>query len=258
MRTNYHTHTRRCLHAFGNEEDYIRSALAAGVSILGFSDHAPFPDQDYGYRMPYNELKEYFAAVDLLTNTYSSDIVIRKGLEIEYVPQYRSYYEELLWEHKLDYLLLGEHFFLNDAGCLINITQVQDSEVCLSYAKAIADAMKTGYFQIVAHPDIFAINYFAWDKNCDAATDIILDAAATTGTILEFNANGFRRGLHDYPDGNRYMYPHMNFWNRASDSGIRVIVGSDCHEACQVWDEWMVRSLQILDGIGITPIQVLD
>lgn len=258
MRTNYHTHTRRCLHAFGSEEDYIQSALAAGISILGFSDHAPFPDQDYGYRMPYSELKEYFAAVERLTSAYSSDIIIRKGLEIEYIPQYRSYYEKLLGEYKLDYLLLGEHFFLDDSGCFINITQIQDSQMCLSYAKAVADAMKTGYFQMVAHPDIFAMNYFSWDKNCDAATDIILDAAAATGTILEFNANGFRRGMHDYPDGNRYMYPHMNFWKKASDSGIRVIVGSDCHEPCQVWDECMERSLQILDGIGIMPIQVLN
>ena len=85
MRTNYHTHTKRCLHAFGTEEDYISAALNAGVSVLGFSDHAPFPDVDYGYRMPYSELGEYFAAVDRLREERADDIIIKKSLEIEYL-----------------------------------------------------------------------------------------------------------------------------------------------------------------------------
>ena len=30
MKTNYHTHTKRCLHAFGTEEEYIQAALKEG------------------------------------------------------------------------------------------------------------------------------------------------------------------------------------------------------------------------------------
>ena len=66
MKTNYHTHSQRCRHAQGTEEDYVRCALDAGVSILGFSEHAPFPDHDYGYRMPYEELSDHFSEVDRL------------------------------------------------------------------------------------------------------------------------------------------------------------------------------------------------
>ena len=33
MKTNYHTHSQRCRHAQGTEEDYVRCALDAGVSI---------------------------------------------------------------------------------------------------------------------------------------------------------------------------------------------------------------------------------
>lgn len=257
MKTNYHTHTKRCLHAAGTEEDYVKAALEAGVSVLGFSDHAPFPDRDFGYRMPYGELEEYFFSVDRLSKAYSSEIDIKKSLEIEYLPQYRSYYESLLCRYKPDYLLLGEHFYYDGAGNIYNYTQAPGTESYLDYAKSLVDAMKTGYFQIVAHPDVFAQNHFAWDRNCDAAVDMILDAAAATDTILEFNANGMRRGKHDYPDGRRYMYPHMNFWNKVPGSGLRVIIGSDCHEPCQVWDDCMRKSLETLQGIGITPIEVL-
>ncbi|MDE6281143.1 MAG: PHP domain-containing protein, partial [Oscillospiraceae bacterium] len=67
MKANYHTHTERCRHAQGTERDYVQEALTAGVSILGFSDHAPFPDHDFGLRMLYEELPAYIAAVDQLT-----------------------------------------------------------------------------------------------------------------------------------------------------------------------------------------------
>lgn len=257
MKTNYHTHTKRCLHAAGTEADYVKAALEAGVSILGFSDHAPFPDYDFGYRMPYAELEAYFSEVDRLTDIHSSEIAIKKSVEIEYLPQYRSYYEWLWQQYDLDYLLLGEHFYYDASGNLYNYAQIPNTEGYLDYAKSVVDAMKTGYFQIVAHPDVFAMNHFAWDRNCDAAVDMILDAAAMTDTVLEFNANGLRRGMQDYPDGRRYMYPHMNFWEKVSGSGLRVIIGSDCHEPSSVWDDCMQKSCQILGEMGIQPMEAL-
>ena len=43
MLTNYHTHTTRCGHAEGTEEEYILTALRCGYKVLGFSDHTPWP-----------------------------------------------------------------------------------------------------------------------------------------------------------------------------------------------------------------------
>lgn len=255
MRTNYHTHTQRCLHAQGTEEDYIRAAVTGGLSVLGFSDHAPFPDHDFGLRMPYSELEEYLRSIDTLTAKYSADIILYKGLEIEYLPEYCDYYEQLLTEKGLDYLLLGEHFYHERPGGIRNITQATDTLTYIDYACAVADAMKTGFFKAVAHPDIFAMNKFAWDANCIRATEIIIDAALMTGTMLEFNANGFRRGIHSYPDGDRYMYPHRAFWTKVAETDIRVIVGSDCHNPSQVWDDATDNAYACLKEYGITPLE---
>ena len=258
MKANYHTHTQRCRHAGGSEEDYVRAALDAGLSILGFSDHAPFPDHDYGYRMPYDELGPYFSAVERLAKAHDSDIIIRKGLEIEYAPRYMPYYEQLFDHWKVDYLLLGEHFYADSSGEIRFISQAQDTEANVCYACAIAEALKTGLFSMVAHPDLFAMNFFAWDKNCDAACDIILDAAAQSGAVLEYNANGYRRGIHDYPDEGRYMYPHKKFWEEAARAGLPVIIGADCHDPAQVWDECMPRAREDLANLGITALERLE
>ena len=38
-KNNYHTHTTRCYHASGKDEEYVKAAIKAGIKELGFSDH---------------------------------------------------------------------------------------------------------------------------------------------------------------------------------------------------------------------------
>lgn len=62
MRTNYHTHTTRCLHATGSDEEFVLSAIKGGYQELGFSDHTPWEyHTDYvsDIRMTPEELPEY-------------------------------------------------------------------------------------------------------------------------------------------------------------------------------------------------------
>ncbi|MFR9565822.1 MAG: PHP domain-containing protein, partial [Rikenellaceae bacterium] len=51
MYSNYHTHTQRCNHATGSDESYVERAIQGGFSLLGFSDHTPWPFRG-GYRSP--------------------------------------------------------------------------------------------------------------------------------------------------------------------------------------------------------------
>ena len=259
MKANYHTHTQRCLHASGSEEDYLRCALEAGLDVLGFSDHGPFPDRDFGWRMPFSELEEHFAAVKRLADEHASEIIIRQGLEIEYLPWYRPYYEQLIGEGKVDYLLLGQHLYADAAGNIPFTSQAKDTGANIVYARSLEEAMHTGLFRMVAHPDFYATNHFAWDDNCETAADIIIGAAAETGTVLELNANGFRKGVvDDFPDGPRYQYPHRRFWEKVAGSGALVIVGSDCHDARQVWDGAVAQAYAMLAELGITPLQWME
>lgn len=41
-KNNYHTHTTRCYHASGKDEEYVKAAIKAGIKELGFSDHTPW------------------------------------------------------------------------------------------------------------------------------------------------------------------------------------------------------------------------
>ena len=37
IKTNWHTHTKRCGHAIGEDEDYVKVAIEGGLKTLGLS-----------------------------------------------------------------------------------------------------------------------------------------------------------------------------------------------------------------------------
>lgn len=86
MKTNYHTHTTRCMHAVGDDEDYVRSAIKGGFQELGFSDHGPWKyhtDFVSDIRMLPEDLPEYIESIRALKEKYRNQISIKIGLEYE-------------------------------------------------------------------------------------------------------------------------------------------------------------------------------
>jgi histidinol-phosphatase (PHP family) len=125
----------------------------------------------------------------------------------------------------------------------------------IDYAKSIARGMETGYFKFVAHPDIMFVNDLPFDKNCEKACDIIISAAEKNDFILEFNANGFRRGIHEFTDGKRFQYPHMNFWNLVAQTSVKVLIGSDCHSPEQIWDQAVIDAYKIASDLKLNVVE---
>jgi histidinol-phosphatase (PHP family) len=255
MKTNYHTHTYRCKHASGTELDYLEEALRKGLSIIGFSDHGPFQDNRYGLRMDFSDLTPYIDTLNELKRNYKDQIIVYSGLEIEYVPSEEDYYTELLSTYGLDYLVLAQHFYVPDNNKPVNIYSVTDSSQYIDYANSIVSGMESGLFKCVAHPDIMFVNDLPFDKNCEKACDIIISAAERNDFILEFNANGFRRGIHEFADGNRFQYPHKNFWNLVAQTSIKVLIGSDCHAPEQIWDQAVIDAHRITKELKLNIIE---
>ena len=117
MKTNYHTHTTRCMHATGDDEDYVLSAIKGGYRILGFSDHTPWKYRtDYvaDMRMLPEELPGYVESLKTLREKYHDRIDIRIGLECEYFPQYIHWLKEQTKKYQLDYIIFGNHHYHTD------------------------------------------------------------------------------------------------------------------------------------------------
>ena len=122
MKANYHTHTARCGHATGTDEDYVLAAIEQGFDELGFSDHVPWPYQD-GYthpsvRMRVDQMPGYLNSVRALAAQYKDKIHILTGFECEYFPDYMNWLADMRAENHLDYLILGKCHEVLDAAHL--------------------------------------------------------------------------------------------------------------------------------------------
>lgn len=258
MLTNYHTHCNLCKHAGGTIEEYVLEAVDKGFDILGMSDHLPYKDVDYGYRMEYKEKDIYFDEITRLKEKYKKDIKLYSGMECEYLPQYNNYYEELLKDSRCDYLLLGAHFFMDNSGELQYTSGITDTSKYIEYAKKTVDAMRTGYFKYLCHPDLIGVGNFKINDDFFRAFDIIIDGAIKYDFILEYNANGIRRGITELAGVSRYQYPIEEFWNMTKASGVKVIVGSDCHIPKVLCDDKFQESIKYLDNNRFNRIIELD
>ena len=84
MKTNYHTHTTRCLHATGSDEEFVLSAIKGGYQELGFSDHTPWKyHTNYisDIRMTPEELPDYVESLRSLQGKYKDRISLNIGME---------------------------------------------------------------------------------------------------------------------------------------------------------------------------------
>ena len=114
MRTNYHTHTTRCHHATGSDEEFVLSAIKGGYQELGFSDHTPWKyHTNYvsDIRMTPEELPEYVESLRSLREKYKGQISLKIGLECEYFPDYLHWLKGVIKKYELDYVIFGNHHF---------------------------------------------------------------------------------------------------------------------------------------------------
>ena len=221
MIANYHTHTHRCNHAIGREEDYVQEALKAGIRILGWADHTPylFPDGYYShFRMRPIQLPGYIKTIQELQERYAGQIEMPIGLETEYYPKHFGRLLEFLREHPIDYLILGQHFIGNEYDAPYSGLVTEDKSVVNQYCSQSMEAMNTGVFTYFAHPDL--IHYAGDWKAYQEAVRPMCAEAKSCGMPLEINLLGIREGRH---------YPNRYFWEVAAEEGCQVVLGCDAH-----------------------------
>jgi histidinol-phosphatase (PHP family) len=246
----YHTHTTRCGHAYGRDEEYVQAAIQAGYQVIGFSDHIFFPGvHQPGMRGDFSLLQDYIQSIQTLKKKYAKQIKIYMGFEAEYYPVFDSYYQSLFQEHKFDYLILGHHFRYQDGQFPVFYGGAKTAQILHEYADGVIQAMKTGLFSYVAHPDLFMLGYHGgWDEHAVAVTHRVAQASVQYNVPLELNLGGVQgRGLMHIQGEYRYPYPYEKFWEIASQHGVTTIIGIDAHAPEQLLQKRYTMLVDIIE-----------
>lgn len=230
MRCNYHNHTYRCGHASGTEEEYIKKAISAGITTLGFSDHTPypFPGGFVSYcRMDMSQTDGYFDTLLALREKYRGYINILIGFETEYYPRYFDSLIDHYRKYPLDYLIYAGHYIGHEGeeDCFCGFDRTDSSCRLTAYTDMAIRAMQTGRFSIIAHPDMLRFEGDAELYRQESAR--LIGEAKRLGIPLEINLNGIRDRRH---------YPNPAFWEVAGWLGADAVIGFDAHTVAHVAD----------------------
>lgn len=236
MKCNYHTHTKRCMHAIGNDEEYVLAAIKNGYDVLGFSDHTPWNyNSDFipYMRMRLEEFDEYYNSIKALKLKYQDQIEILIGVEAEYYPEYIDWFKDFIKEKKLDYVIFGNHYYISDERKLYFGNLTNNDEYLDEYLRYCIEGLKTGIYAYLAHPDLFMRGRHIFDEKAREISYKICEYAKDNDVILEYNLEGLRM-----QDGGRDVYyPHDEFWKIASEVGVKAIIGVDAHNPLSLSDD---------------------
>lgn len=219
MDNNYifHVHTYRCGHATNEtDEDYIKRAIVLGADSITFTDHAPFPGDPFTGRMKYSQLKEYISSLKKLKSIYEEIIDVHIGLEIEYLPSYKSYYEELKANDNIELMIIGQHYYEVSNGIYSFMSDIKHEYIGLF--AAMIEGVNTGLFEVVAHPDRAFRKESIWTEEMAAYSNKLIEAVGDK-VLLEKNLSSIKKKVY-----------WKEFWNIVPDN-VKLIYGCDAHSA---------------------------
>lgn len=229
---DYHMHTPLCRHAVGEPVDYARQAVEIGLTEIGFTDHSPMARDNFDdWRMSSSQLDEYVAKVRLAQQTFPQ-LIIRLGLEVDYLPGQESWIRQLATRHPWDYFIGSVHY-VSDSWDIDNPAKLSEwkkrdpFEVWSAYFERLTQAAKSGLFQIIGHADLpkkFGIRPV---QDCRPLYENFVKAAAEAGSAIELNTAGLRKDC-------REIYPCAELLQLARQKNVPITFGSDAHAPGEV------------------------
>ncbi|WP_020060057.1 DNA polymerase/3'-5' exonuclease PolX [Bacillus sp. 123MFChir2] len=190
-----HMHTTWSDGAFSIEE-MVQACRARGYKYMAITDHSQYLKVANG--LTKERLREQGKEIERLNAKYL-DITILRGIEMDILPDATlDFDDDVLAE--LDYVIGAIHSSFS-----------QDRETIMKRLRA---AIENHHVTMIAHPTGRLIGR---REGYDVDTDLLIELAKETNTVLELNANPNRLDLS------------ANLLKQAQDAGVKIAINTDAH-----------------------------
>lgn len=212
-------------------EEIVLSAIAKGVTELGFSDHS-YTSYDESCCIPKDRVGQYRETVLALREKYRDRITIRLGIE-------QDYYSDFLAEG-FDYIIGSVHAikvesqYLNvDESAEVQRRAVEEFfggnfyAFAEAYFETVADVVEKTHADIIGHFDLVAKFSLFDERNPRyvAAWKRAVDRLIPYGKPFEINTGAISRGYRTIP------YPNPDMVAYIREKGGSLLLSSDSHHA---------------------------
>ncbi|MCF6138239.1 histidinol-phosphatase HisJ [Pseudalkalibacillus berkeleyi] len=246
-----HVHTPYCPHGSKDEfRAYVEQAIQLGMSGLTFTEHAPLPDgfidptpeKDSG--MELQSLESYITQIENLKCEYKDDLVIRTGLEVDYIEGFEQETHRFLDQFGpyLDDSILSVHFLKTPSGyhCmdyspdvfghLLTVLGSVEALYALYYRtlhKSIEAKLGQYKPKRIGHISLVMKFQHKYPNRHLAKKEILqtLDQIANQKLQLDYNSSGVMKPLCREP------YPPDWIIEEAMKREVQLVYGSDAHRA---------------------------
>jgi len=249
-RTDYHIHTS---YSDGRSapEDYINTALACGLSEIGFSEHLTLFRQLEHWNMNPEMTSTYVKHIETLRNN-TEKIQIKTGLEVDFFAGKEDEILNFLSPLQLDYIIGSVHYMGEttvDEGPDFyegkNIDRLYEA-----YFDTVCAAAASGIFDIIGHCDLIRIYGFKPSVDPEPLYRKLAKTMKTHNIAFELNTNGRNRPLADF-------YPDRRFLRIFREENVPVCVNSDAHMPARV-AQYFDEAYELLRYIGFNEMAVFD
>ncbi|MBD5641282.1 MAG: histidinol-phosphatase [Desulfovibrio sp.] len=231
------THLHTCYsHGASTPAEMYAAALAKGLALIGFSEHSPRPE-GYNYTHEYRErlarcLPLYIREVEALKKR-NEGLKVLLGLEMDWLDGEETFIRASISANDYDYVIGSVHFlgswgFDDGPEAWRGISQAECENRYGQYFHTWQKMLKSGLFQIAAHPDlikIFSIGQFRiWIQKPEALALVrnCLLSLRDAGMAMEVSSAGLRKACQE-------IYPCPQIMTLAASLGIPVSLASDAH-----------------------------
>ena len=245
---DYHSHNRRCGHALGEIEEYVKIAIKKDFMEIGITDHFPLEaiidDPQYEdiikrASMAIKEFSNYIEEIKRLKDKYKDKIKVLISTEVNFATPGRALtrQKEILepYMDDFDYLLGAIHDIKWHDSPVIIMDPREGSEALITYGmekinseyiNKLIKLVETDFFDVIAHFDNHRVlmrpvkpeySEKTWQKLLN-----LLDKIKNREMAIEINTSGTLKGIDS-------QFPEDAIVKEAIQRDIPLTLGSDAH-----------------------------
>lgn len=267
--SNLHTHTNFS-DGSHNPEDYIQPAINAGLSVYGFSDHAPLSFGNFKWCIRPGKAVEYCSEIRRLKEKWADQIQLFLGFETDFIPGMSD--SSLVEKYQPDFIISSIHFLKkNNNSHIMEIDGSYDGfrlgfsklfnndavAMVKHYFDTLYQMVSQGGFDIVGHADkikMFLDRMYpgiiaeSWYLDLEQEAALFL---AKSGAIVEINTRSLykKHGIEPYPS--------WEMIKTISHEGGKLTLSADTHDPEGVV-AFYTSTLQQLKEMGINQLHAFD